>query len=144
MAIDALGSISPIAQVSSIPSAVSRAAQSRPPETTPEAREAASQENDARRTAAAESGASPAYLAGPQESSSPSAVGTRVYVQASADTETTLRASSAEISRAYAGSETSAADMRSASEAYQAASAARSDMARQQQGDGSQGINILA
>jgi hypothetical protein len=136
MPIDSIGSVSPIA------AAQTRVAQSRPPETTPSAQEAASQENDARRTAESQSGASPAYLAGPGDTSSASAVGTRTPVQASADTETTLRESGAEIARASASSST--ADQRAASDAYQAAAAAQSDMARQQQGNGSQGINVLA
>ncbi len=118
---------------------------SRPPETTPRAQEAASQENDARRVASAQSGASPAYQAGPNETSSPSTVGTRVDVQAAApDAESALRASTAEIARAYSSGETTPSDMRAASDAYRAESGARSDIAMQQQDNGARSVDVLA
>jgi hypothetical protein len=115
---------------------------SRPPETTPDAREAAAQENDAKREAEAVSGASPATLAGPdqgalarlQESGS---VGTRVnVVPASNDTAGTVQRASQEVSRAYAEGQPSAAEMRAASEAYRAEAAASEQMAVQQQRQG--------
>ncbi|HEY9595208.1 MAG TPA: hypothetical protein VHE79_12060 [Spirochaetia bacterium] len=140
MAIESIGSISPAMQVSQVSSA-SRAV-SRPPETTPTAQEQAAQETDARRTAESVSGASPAYLAGPEETNTASAVGTRTTVQSSPDTETTLRQSSAEIVRAENAGSTASA--RQASEAYQAEASARTDMAQQQQANGSQSVNVLA
>ncbi len=117
---------------------------SRPAETTPRAQDSASQENDARRIASAESGASPAYQAGPGQTSSASSVGTRVDVQAVApDAESALRASTTEIARAYSGGETTPADMRAASEAYRVESGARSDIALQQQDNGVRSVDVL-
>ena len=133
MAIESIGSISPATPLTTL---------SRPPETTPTAQEQEAQETDARRTAESVSGASPAYLTGPEETNNASAVGTRTTVQSSPDTETTLRQSSAEIARAENAGST--ANVRQASEAYQAEASARTDMAQQQQANGSQSVNVLA
>jgi hypothetical protein len=135
MAIDAISSISPIMSSAMVQ-------QSRPAQATPRAEDSAAQENDARRVASAESGASPAYQAAPDQAGSASSVGTRVNVQAVApDAETALRASSAEIARAYSG-DTTPADMRAASEAYRVESGARSDL--QQQDNGMRNVDVLA
>ena len=123
------------------------------PRTTPDAREAAAQENDARRVAEAVSGASPAYigtvsqsyLSGPQNTSVPVSVGTRVpVVPVAADVEGSLREASMQIARAYARSEPSPADMRAGSEAYRAEAAARDELARQQQGNGTRTMDVMA
>ncbi len=135
--------------ISSIASALNGAAlsnMSRPPETTPDARETAAQENDARRQAEAVSGAAPATLVGqassastalqgPEEASA--SVGTRVnVVPASNSTTNTIEQSARQISRSYAEGQPSAAEMRAASEAYQAESQAASQQAVQQQQQG--------
>src|SRR5208337_4916268 len=137
MAIDSVSSISPV---------INRPVQaSRPPETTPDAVQAASQENDARRTAAASSSASPSYLAGPEDMRASASVGTRENVSPVAqDTETTLRNSAAQISRAYAGGEPTPADTRAASEAYRTEASAQDQLANQQQGNGTRTVDVLA
>lgn len=133
MAIDPVTGYTPIAYVS------------RAPEVTPDAREAAAQENDARRVAEAVSGASPAYLGGPGAQGSSVSVGTRVnVVPIPNDPEGSLQAANAQISRAYAGGEPTPADMRAASEAYSAEAAARDELARRQQGDGARTLDVLA
>jgi hypothetical protein len=116
---------------------------SRPPETTPNARETAAQENDARRNAESVSGASPASQGRPEQSSGPVGTGTRVQVVATADTEGSLREASSQIARASSGPESSAA-LRNASEAYQSEATARDTIARQQQNNGATGIDIMA
>ena len=137
MAIDSVSSISPV---------INRPIQtSRPPETTPDAVQSASQENDARRTAAASSGASPSYLSGPEDTRAAAGVGTRENVSPMAqDTETTLQNSAAQISRAYAGGEPAPADTRAASEAYRTEASARDQLANQQQGNGTRTVDVLA
>jgi hypothetical protein len=138
----AIDSISPVMSASPLTSL------SRPPETTPNAREAAAQDNDARRNAEAVSGASPAALERPAQESpaqnaGPTASGTRVPVVATTDAEGTLREASSQIARASAGPETSAA-LRNASEAYQSEASARDMVAKQQQNNGATSINVLA
>jgi len=137
MAIDSVSSISPV---------INRPVQtSRPPETTPDAMQSASQENDARRTAAASSSASPSYLAGPEDMRAAAGVGTRENVSPVArDTETTLQNSSAQISRAYAGGEPTPSDTRAASEAYRTEASAQDQLAVQQQGNGTRTVDVLA
>lgn len=137
MAIESVSSISPV---------ISRPMQiSRPPETTPDAVQSASQENDARRTAAASSSASPSYLEGPADTRAASGVGTRENVSPVAqDTETTLQNSTAQISRAYAGGEPTPSDTRAASEAYRAEASAQDQLAGQQQGNGTRTVDVLA
>jgi NADH dehydrogenase/NADH:ubiquinone oxidoreductase subunit G len=137
MAIEAVSSISPV---------INRAMQtSRPPETTPDAVQSAAQENDARRTAEASRSASPSYLAGAEDTRAPASVGTRENVTPVArDAETTLQNSVSQISRAYAGGETTPADTRAASEAYRAEASARDQLAAQQQGNGTRTVDVLA
>ena len=137
MAIDSVSSISPV---------INRPIQtSRPPETTPDAMQSASQENDARRTAAASSSASPSYLAGPEDTRAAAGVGTRENVSPVAqDAETTLQSSAAQISRAYAGGEPTPADTRAASEAYRTEASAQDQLANQQQGNGTRIVDVLA
>ena len=131
MAIESISSPSPIVAARPLSQL------SRPPETTPDAREAAAQENDARRIAVAERGASPVRLEGPE--------GSRVSIVAVPnDAEGSLRTASAEVSRAYQGGEPSPSQMRSASEAYRVEAAARDDLARQQQGNGARGLDVMA
>jgi len=109
----------------------------------------AAQENDARRVAESESGASPAAQGRPEEASGPTSAGTRVQVVASPDSEGLLRESALQLARSSSGPESTAA-ARSASEAYQAQAAAMQNLAQQQRGNGtqagsgSQGVNILA
>jgi hypothetical protein len=133
----AIDSISPVMSASPL------ASLNRPPETTPNARETAAQENDARRNAEAVSGASPAAQERPAQSAGPSSVGTRVPVVATADTEGSLREASSQIARASSGPESSAA-LRNASEAYQGEAAARDAVAKQQQNNGETSIDVLA
>jgi hypothetical protein len=114
---------------------------SRPPETTPNAREAAAQENDARRIAEASSGASPAVQTRPEENSGSSS--TRVQIVATPDTEGTLREAQSQIARASSGPDSSAA-LRQASEAYQSQAMARQNLAQQQQDNGVRRIDIMA
>ena len=137
MAIDSVSSISPV---------INRPMQtSRPQETTPDAVQSASQENDARMTAAASSGASPSYLAGPEDTRASASVGARENVSPVAqDTETTLQNSAAQISRAYAGGEPTPADTRAASEAYRTQASAQDQLAKQQQGNGTRTVDVLA
>ncbi len=136
MPIDSISGISP---VFAAPYAASAAAPmttiSRPPETTPDARESAAQENDARRTSEAVQGAAPSTLAGPDQATS--SVGTRQnVVPASNDSQLSLERASAEISRAYQGGEPTASQMRAASEAYRSEAAAQDQVALQQQQGG--------
>jgi hypothetical protein len=129
MAVDSISANSSIMP----PSALARV--SRPPETTPDAREAAAQENEPRRTAEAVQGASPATLQGPEELNN--TVGTRQnVVPASNDNASLIQQAESQVSRAYAGGQPSASEMRAASEAYQVETAAASQMAQQQQQQG--------
>lgn len=133
----AIDSISPVV------SAAPLTTLSRPPETTPNARETAAQENDARRVAQSVSGASPASQGRPVENSGPVNTGTRVPVVATADTEGTLREASSQIARASSGPDSSAA-LRNASEAYQSEASAREAVLKQRQSPGATGIDIMA
>jgi len=134
MAIDAISPVVSAAPLTTI---------SRPPETTPRARETAAQENDARRIAESVSGASPAALGRPEEASGPTSTGTRAQIVASADSEGSLREAHAQLARASSGPE-STASARTASEAYQTQASAMENLAQQQRGNGSQGVNIMA
>lgn len=137
MPIDSISGISPVMAAAPL------STMSRPPETTPDARESAAQENDARRTAEAVRGASPAMLAAPEQSTA--SVGTRVDVVPEANnSELSLQRASSEISRSYQGGEPSASEMRAASEAYRAEAAARDQMAQQQQQGGARSADVLA
>ena len=113
---------------------------SRPPETTPDARESAAQENDARRTAEAVSGAAPASIS--SASSSPS-VGTRLQITpAPNDAEASLQASASQIARVQSAPEQQ--NTRAASEAYQSQAAAQTQITQEEKGNGSQSINVMA
>ena len=120
----------PIDSVSGVSTPPQYMTVSRPPETTPDAREAADQENDARRVAAS--------------SQSVSRTETRVNVTPAADAELSFQQASSEISRDYQGGEPSAAQMRAASEAYQAEAAARDQMAQTRQQGGVRSADVLA
>jgi hypothetical protein len=144
MAIESVSRVLPPASIS---------ASRRPPETTPTARESASQENDARRVAESVSGASPATLGTltPSPVNQPQAVqsgvGTRVTVvpaPQAGDTEGALREVSSRITRASSEAETAGASARVASEAYAAQASARQDLARQQQGEGVRSVDVTA
>ena len=97
---------------------------SRPPETTPDARETAAQ-------------------ARPAENNAPAPAEARVQVAPSPDTEGQLREAASQIARASSSAESSAA-IRNASEAYQSAASARSDMALQQQNNGATSVDMMA
>jgi hypothetical protein len=101
----------------------------RPQETTPDARTTAVQENDARQTTTAASAAAPA---GTQVNTTPVAN----------NAEANLQAASAQISRASQAQ--TPADLRAASQAYNAEAGARDELAKQQQGNGTQTLNVLA
>ena len=116
---------------------------SRPPETTPNAREVAAQENDAGRNAESVSGASPATQSRPENTTGPVSTGARVQVAASPDAEGSLREAASAIARAASGPDTSAA-LRNASEAYQSEANARGTIAQQQQNNGATSINVMA
>jgi hypothetical protein len=139
MAIDSISPVSPIMPQGPMTRS------NRPQETAPDARVTAARENDARNEAAAVSGASPAYQAGNAQNANPSVVGTRMNVSpVTNDAEGSLREASAQISRAtQAGSQTPA-DMRAASQAYNAEAGARDEIARQRQGNGSATLDVLA
>jgi len=112
-----------IESVSSIPPVVNRDVQAgRPSE--PEAAQTAPRVDEARAPAPAEV----------RENASPAAQ----------DTETTLRNSAAQISRAYAGGEPTPAETRAASEAYRTEAFAQDQLASQQQGNGTRTVDVLA
>lgn len=139
MAIDSVSAISPIMAAAPLTTL------SRPPETTPDARETAAQENDSRRTAEAVSGASPAHLAGPEETSASTSVGTREnIVAAPSDTEGSLREAASQIAQLSTSDETTSTQIRIASAAYQAEASARSDIAQQREGNGARSVDVLA
>ncbi len=134
MAIEPVSSITPISNVSPMQQV------SRPPETTPTPLEAARQENDARRTAEAQSGASPAYLAGPGEPGMQGGVGTRTQVVPTPnDVEGSIQRADSVLSR-----QPTAEEMRRASDAYQAQATARDEAARQREGIGTRTLDIMA
>jgi hypothetical protein len=117
---------------------------SRPPEVTPDAQEIARQENDARRIAESVSGASPAYLSGPEGQSVAVGGGTRTNIVAvPAEPQGALENAKAEISRAYSEGETTPADLRNAAEAYRAEAAARDELARREQQGGVRSLDVL-
>ena len=136
MAIEPVSSISPISN----PSPMQQV--SRPPETTPTAVESARQENEARRTSEAQSGASPAYLAGPGEQGMQGGVGTRTQVvPVESDVEGTLQRASSVLSQSNTPT---SEEIRRASDAYQAQATAREDQARQREGNGTRTLDIMA
>ena len=135
MAIDSISGSAPLSTLS------------RPPETTPNAREAVEQENDARRTAEAVQGAAPSTQSRPQEpAESLETVGPRSnVVPASNSAELSYQDASQALSRANGnGDQPSASEMRAASEAYRAEAAARDQVAQQQQQGGARTADVLA
>jgi hypothetical protein len=123
MPVDSISPASPIMSASAMQNV------SRPPETTPDARESAAQENDARRTAEAVSGAAPA------------SAGARLQITpAPDDAEASLQASASQIARAQSSPEQ---NVRAASEAYQSQAAAQSQITQQEKANGSQSVNVM-
>lgn len=114
----------------------------RSPETVPEAPEAVRQEADARRVAESVSGASPAYLRGPDNQPVSAEVGTRRDIVATtADPAVQLEQAGREIERAASSSPT-AADQIAAEQAYQAQARARADLAMRAQAEGARSLDI--
>ena len=117
---------------------------SRPPETTPDARQVAEQQNDARRVAEAAQGASPQYLSGPKGESYASGGGGRVDAgPVTNDPEGSIQRAQTLIQSVNSNGAPSSAETRAASEAYRVASAAQSDLARQQQGEGVRTVDVM-
>ena len=136
MALEGVSSIPPV----SAPGAPA----SRPPETTPDAREAERQQNDARRIAEASQSASPQYLSGPNGESY-SGGGARVDAgPVTNDPEGSIQRAQTLIQSVNSNGAPSSAETRAASEAYRVASAAQSDLDRQRQGEGSRSVDVLA
>jgi hypothetical protein len=112
---------------------------SQPPETTPTARESATQENDARRTAEAVSGAAPATIS---SESGQASVGTRLQITPSPnDAEASLQSSASQIARLQSGPEQQ--NVRAASEAYQSQASAQTQITQSEKGNGSQSVNVM-
>jgi hypothetical protein len=139
MAIEQVSGVSPL-------DAYRRAAAAahRSPEVAPDARESAAQENDARRVAESVSGASPAYLRGPDgQTTTTAAVGTRVnVVPVPTDPAGSLERAGREIERAYASGSPTPEEMRAAEEAYRVQAGAQDDLARRAQADGARSLDI--
>jgi hypothetical protein len=133
----AIDSVSPIMSPSPLTTL------SRPPETTPDSREIAAQENDARRVSESVSGASPAAQGRPEGNNGPVSVGTRVPVVATPDSEGSLREAASQLARASSGPDSSIA-LRDASQAYQSEASARDAIAQQQQNNGVMNVNVMA
>ncbi|MGA2615842.1 MAG: hypothetical protein ABSG38_20575 [Spirochaetia bacterium] len=115
----------------------------RPPDPPPDAREAVEQQNDARRIAEADRGASPQYVNAPQQTDAGG--GGRVDAGAVVnDPEGSIQRAQTLIQDVNANGAPSEAETRRAAEAYQAASTAQSDLARQQQGQGARTMDVLA
>ena len=140
---------------------------SRPPETIADARESAAQRNDSRRLAESLSGASPAYLSGPLNTTVPVSTGTyqppvpapstveisrpgaltQAAEQAPASTTGQAQQVGQTAQPAPGGAgETASSALRSATEAYRAESLSRAEETRrqQQQASGAQSLNIMA
>lgn len=116
---------------------------SRPVEAAPDAREALRQESDPRRVAESVSGASPAYLRGPDGQPVATGVGTRAPIVAvPVEAQGALETSKAIIRRAWSEGDITPEDLRSASDAYRAEAAARDELARRQQENGLRGVDI--
>ena len=129
---------------STLPAYLAGMAASRPPEVTPDAREAVEQQNDARRIAEASRGSSPQYLSGPGGETY-EAGGARVDSGAvTADPEGSIQRAQTIIQSASSNGAPSEAQTRAAAEAYRVASAAQGDLARQQQGEGTRTTDVLA
>lgn len=138
MAIEQVSAVSPL---DAYRRAAAAAHQS--PEVAPDARQVAEQEKDARRVAESVSGASPAYLRGPDGQPVAATVGTRVdVVPAPADPSGTLERTGREIERAYASGSPTPGEMRAAEEAYRVQAGARDDLARRAQAEGARALDI--
>jgi len=119
------------------------AATHRSPDVVPEAPEAVRQESEARRVAESVSGASPAYLTGPDNRPVTSEVGTRSPVVATAaDPAASLEQAGRDIERAYAAASPPAPDVIAAEQAYQAQAAARDGLAQRAQAGGARSLDI--
>jgi hypothetical protein len=119
------------------------AATHRSPDVAPDASETVRQESDARRVAESVSGASPAYLTGPDHRPVAAGVGTRTEVVAVAtDPAGSLEQAGREIERAYASASPAAADLIAAEQAYRAQAAARDDLALRAQAGGARSLDI--
>ncbi|HVP18281.1 MAG TPA: hypothetical protein VMU36_04740 [Spirochaetia bacterium] len=127
-----------------VSSYVSGVAQFRPPEPAPDARVAVDQENDARRIAEADRGASPQYLTGPGPGAQP-AGGGRVDAGAVVnDPEGSIQRAQTLIESSSANAAPSSAEVSRAADAYRAVANAQSDIARQKQGEGTRTTDVLA
>jgi hypothetical protein len=119
------------------------AAAHRSPDVAPDASETVRQESEARRVAESVSGASPAYLTGPDNRPVSTGVGTRTEVVATAtDPAGSIQQAGREIERAYASASPAAADVIAAEQAYQAQAAARDDLAQRAQAEGARSLDI--
>jgi hypothetical protein len=119
------------------------AAMHRSPDVAPDAPAAVQQESDARRVAESVSGASPAYLTGPDHQPVSAGVGTRTeVVVSSADPAGSLEQAGREIERAYASAAPAAVDQIAAEQAYRAQAEARDALALRAQADGAKALDI--
>lgn len=138
MAIEQVSGVSPLDAYRRAASAMHRS-----PDVGPEAPEAVRQEYDARREAEAVSGASPAYLRGPDNRPVSPEVGTRTAVVVSAaDPAATLDQAGRKIERAAATASPSAADRIAAEQAYQAQARASDEIAQRAQAEGARSLDI--
>ncbi|MCX7029184.1 MAG: hypothetical protein NTU62_03585 [Spirochaetes bacterium] len=138
MAIDQISSGSPLDAYRRAAAAMHRS-----PDVTPDAPEIVAQESDARRVAESVSGASPAYLRGPDNQPVSAGVGTRSeVVTTAADPAGSLEQAGREIERAYASASPAAADQIAAEQAYQAQARARDDLALRAQAEGAKSLDI--
>jgi hypothetical protein len=129
MAIDSISSVSPIISQG----AMTR--MNRPQETTPDARVSTVQENRRQETTANVS---------TQAAQAPSAEANRMALSSVAnDAEGSLREASAQISRASQAAQ-APVDQRTATQAYNAEAGARDEVERQQQGNGTRTLDVLA
>jgi hypothetical protein len=111
------------------------AAMHRSPDVAPDAPEIVQQESV--------SGASPAYLTGPDNQPVSAGVGTRTEVVArSADPAGSLEQAGREIERAYASAFPAAEDRIAAEQAYRAQAEARDDLALRAQAGGAKSLDI--
>jgi hypothetical protein len=133
MAIESVSALSPIMAYGQ------RTQASRPVETAAESQPA----ENAR--ASTPSSSPRAELAGPEASSNWNWAVAQPGVSASpSETEGSIRSASTQIAQAYGSGQTSAADIRSASEAYRNQASARDQAAQQQQGEGTRTLDIFA
>ncbi len=138
MAIEPVSSISPLDAYRAAVAASRRSA-----EVAPDAREIAAQETDPRRVAESVSGASPAYLRGPDGQSVSVGVGTRVNVIAvRSDPQGSLDQAASEIRRAYGSGSPTPVDLRNSAEAYRVAAIAADDLALRQKEEGARTLDI--